>query len=187
VISIVVLAPLARVARFTPTVVLPAFRCDPAHTRPLSVCETPQGDGQRRAEIAHVLCVLCDFAHSQSFHKAGRAEIAIVLGERSFRHDLCQKGVQRINDEYNRSRTSLFSEATDADLARTVRLALCANRNGCSRIKVWADNGTVRLSGPIRSILLRQLAIALSKQVVGVRRVVDDLEVDREEISTLKG
>jgi len=45
----------------------------------------------------------------------------------------------------------------------------------------------VRLSGPIRSILLRQLAIALSKQVVGVRRVVDDLEVDREEISTLKG
>ena len=70
------------------------------------------------------------------------------------------------------------SEATNADLARTVHPALCANRNGCSRIVVRVEEGTVRLSGPVRSFFLRQMAIALAKQVVGVRQVIDDLEVD---------
>jgi osmotically-inducible protein OsmY len=74
------------------------------------------------------------------------------------------------------------SEATDADLARTVHRALCANRNGCSRIVVRVEEGSVRLSEPVRSFFLRQTAIALAKQVAGVRQVIDDVEVDGEEI-----
>ena len=70
------------------------------------------------------------------------------------------------------------SEATNADLARTVHRALCANRNGCRRIVVRVEEGIVRLSGPVHSFFLRQIAIALAKQVVGVRQVIDDLEVD---------
>jgi osmotically-inducible protein OsmY len=66
----------------------------------------------------------------------------------------------------------------DADLARNVRLFLGAHRNGFQRITVWAESGTVRLSGPVGSFFLRQMAIAMAKRVAGVRHVVDDLEVD---------
>jgi len=71
-----------------------------------------------------------------------------------------------------------FADATDADLVRRVRLFLTANRGGLSELGVWAQSGTIGLSGRVRSFYLRQMAIALAKQVAGVRRVVDDLEVD---------
>lgn len=74
------------------------------------------------------------------------------------------------------------ADATDAHLARQVRLFLSANRASCSRISVRVEEGTVRLSGSVRSFFLRQTAIALAKQLAGVRYVVDDLEVDLEEI-----
>lgn len=69
-------------------------------------------------------------------------------------------------------------DSADADLARNVRLFLGTHRNGFRRISVWAESGTVRLSGPVGSFFLRQMAIAMAKRVAGVRHVVDDLEVD---------
>ena len=74
------------------------------------------------------------------------------------------------------------SEATDADLRERCIVRLVANRNGCSRIVVRVEEGSVRLSEPVRSFFLRQTAIALAKQVAGVRQVIDDVEVDGEEI-----
>jgi hypothetical protein len=70
------------------------------------------------------------------------------------------------------------AHAADIDLATRVRLSLAANRRGFTNVSVWAQSGTVRLSGRVRLFFLRQMAITLAKKVVGVHQVVDDLEVD---------
>jgi len=75
-----------------------------------------------------------------------------------------------------------FADAADADLAKAVQLFLNANRTGYRRIIVWAEKGTVSLSGSVRSFFLRQMAVVLARRVAGVRHVVDGLEVDWEEL-----
>ncbi len=75
-----------------------------------------------------------------------------------------------------------LADAYDVDLARRVLLLLGANRTGFRRITVWAEERTVSLSGSVRSFFDRQSAVALAKQVVGVRRVVDNLVVDPGEL-----
>ncbi|MEQ8789323.1 MAG: BON domain-containing protein [Pirellulaceae bacterium] len=67
---------------------------------------------------------------------------------------------------------------TDLDLARRVHLFLTANRRGFHDVNVRAQSGTVRLSGPVSSFFLRQMAFMLAKKVVGVHLVIDDLDVD---------
>ena len=76
------------------------------------------------------------------------------------------------------------ADAADADLAKAVQLFLNANRTGYRRIIVWAEEGTVSLSGSVRSFFLRQMAVVLAKRVAGVRHVVDGLEVDWEELGS---
>ena len=75
-------------------------------------------------------------------------------------------------------------DATDADLARNVRLVLSTNRRCYTGVRVRAEDRTVRLSGSVDSFFIRQMAIALAKQTAGVRQIVDDLEVDLEEGSS---
>lgn len=77
-----------------------------------------------------------------------------------------------------------FADTMDAELARAVQLFLNANRTGYRRIIVWAERGTVSLSGSVRSYFLRQMAVALAKRVAGVRHVVDGLEVEWEELGS---
>ena len=74
--------------------------------------------------------------------------------------------------------------ATDVELAKKVRLYLTANRHGFRRIDIHADGGLIRLSGPVHSFFLRQLAIATASRVAGVRQVIDDLEVDCQGMDT---
>ena len=76
------------------------------------------------------------------------------------------------------------ADVANTELAKKVRLFLNANRTGFRGVGVWADEGTVRLSGSLRSFFLRQMAVALAKRVAGVRHVLDDLEVDLEEVSS---
>jgi osmotically-inducible protein OsmY len=77
-----------------------------------------------------------------------------------------------------------FADAADAELAKAVQLFLNANRTGYRRIIVWAEEGTVSLSGSVRSFFLRQMAVVLAKRVAGVRHVVDGLEVDWKELGS---
>lgn len=75
------------------------------------------------------------------------------------------------------------ADTADAELAKKVQLFLSANRRGFRRVSVWAEGETVRLSGPVESFYLRQLAAALAKRVAGVRYVLDDLEVDQKRLA----
>lgn len=68
----------------------------------------------------------------------------------------------------------------DADIAEKVGLCLKGIRGGFQRIGVSVTCGTVRLSGLVGSFYLRQLAIETTKHLAGVRRVIDELEVDPE-------
>lgn len=77
--------------------------------------------------------------------------------------------------------TRSYPDTTDTDLARNVRLVLSTNRSGYRSIRIRAEGGTVRLFGSVDSFFLRQMAIALAKQTVGVCHIVDDLEVETEE------
>lgn len=77
-------------------------------------------------------------------------------------------------------------ELVDTALANRVKLFLVAQRGSFRELGVWADAGTVTLSGPVNSFFLRQTAIAMAKRVAGVRNVIDDLDVEREEIETLQ-
>ena len=70
------------------------------------------------------------------------------------------------------------ADATTFGLAERVKGFLNARRGGCSRVSVGAERGTIRLSGPVGSFFLRQMAVELAKQVDGVGDVVDDLQVD---------
>lgn len=70
--------------------------------------------------------------------------------------------------------------SVDADLAKNVELFLNGIRGGFQSIGVSASGGTVKLSGFVASFYLRQLAVETTKHVAGVRRVIDELEVDPE-------
>ncbi len=75
-------------------------------------------------------------------------------------------------------------DAADTELAKKVQHLLIASRGGYRWVNVQAEAGTVRLLGPVRSFFLRQLAVVLAKQVIGVRNVIDQLEVEREQIDS---
>lgn len=70
---------------------------------------------------------------------------------------------------------------TDAELAHQVKHFLNKNRGGCQRVGVRVDAGAVKLTGSVGSFFLRQVAIALAKQVSGVRHVLDEVKVDSDE------
>jgi osmotically-inducible protein OsmY len=74
--------------------------------------------------------------------------------------------------------------AADADLASAVHSYLNASRADYRQVSVGAEGGTITLSGSVRTFFLRQTAVAIARQVAGVRRVIDDLEVDRESLRT---
>jgi osmotically-inducible protein OsmY len=76
------------------------------------------------------------------------------------------------------------THAADAELAGAVQLSLYASRADYRQVNVGADGGTVSLSGSVRTYFLRQLAVAIARRVTGVRRVVDDLVVDRQTLRT---
>ena len=65
----------------------------------------------------------------------------------------------------------------DEWLAERVRLSLNQRRPEFCKLFVWADNGTVELSGEIGSFYLRQLAISIAKHVAGVLKVRDAMHV----------
>ncbi|WP_391484821.1 BON domain-containing protein [Anatilimnocola aggregata] len=69
----------------------------------------------------------------------------------------------------------------DAELAHQVKRSLNTNRSGFQRIDVQVDAGAVRLTGLVRSYFLRQVAVSITKQVSGVRQVLDELAVDCNE------
>ena len=71
-------------------------------------------------------------------------------------------------------------DRTDFDLARRVKAFLDAKRTCFRRVDVVVIAGTVRLSGPVDSFFLRQIATTLVSHVAGVRRVDDCLEVTEE-------
>jgi osmotically-inducible protein OsmY len=70
-----------------------------------------------------------------------------------------------------------FASEADGELAKRVQLTLIANRPSFCRVDVGAQGGTVTLSGMAPTFFLRQLAVATTKRVAGVRQVVDDIEV----------
>lgn len=76
---------------------------------------------------------------------------------------------------------SVCQDEGDKELATRVRLFLCVNRNGFRHIIVSSEGGVVRLCGLVKSFYIRQMALALTLRVAGVRQVVDDLEVDLSE------
>jgi osmotically-inducible protein OsmY len=73
--------------------------------------------------------------------------------------------------------TQPFASEADGDLAKKVQLYLSANRPGFRQLDIGAKGGTVTLSGSVASFFLRQLAVAATKRVAGVRQLVDDIEV----------
>lgn len=70
----------------------------------------------------------------------------------------------------------------DAELVRQVKHTLSASRGGFQRIEVQVHATAVRLTGSVASFFRRQVAIALAKQVSGIRHVLDELEVECNEI-----
>lgn len=65
----------------------------------------------------------------------------------------------------------------DALLEMRVKAYLATKRPALGKLSVSADAGTVRLSGPVSSFYLRQLALSAASRVAGVLHVVDDIEV----------
>lgn len=68
-------------------------------------------------------------------------------------------------------------QSFDAELAGRVRTYLVECRQEFRRLSIWAEQGTVRLSGRVNSFYRRQLALATAQRVDGVVRVVDDMQV----------
>jgi osmotically-inducible protein OsmY len=65
----------------------------------------------------------------------------------------------------------------DEWLAERVKLSLNQRRPEFCKLSVWADFGTIELSGEIGSFYLRQLAISIAKHVAGVLHVRDEMHV----------
>jgi len=82
------------------------------------------------------------------------------------------------------SKSPAIADITDTELAKKVQLFLSGNRRGLSRIDVYAEQGSVKLSGTVWSFFLRQLAVSVAKRVTGVHGVIDDLLVDTAIIET---
>lgn len=87
---------------------------------------------------------------------------------------------------HTKTETQLPPELMDSSLANRVKLFLVAQRGGFREIGVRAEAGTIKLSGPVTSFFLRQTAIELAKRVAGVRHVIDDLDVERDEKGSLR-
>lgn len=73
--------------------------------------------------------------------------------------------------------TRCSSTTPDEDLEVRLGLYLKAKHPALSRISVAVHSGTARLWGAVGSFYLRQLAIAATTRVAGVRQVIDDIEV----------
>jgi osmotically-inducible protein OsmY len=67
------------------------------------------------------------------------------------------------------------NRSPDEQLARRVKLHLTNRREEFRSVRVHAKRDTVRLSGRIPSSDMRQLAVALTHRVAGVRHVQDEL------------
>lgn len=63
------------------------------------------------------------------------------------------------------------------DLERRVKLSLAATRPELARLSARVHGSTVKLSGHVASFYLRQLALAATQRVAGVRNVTDAIEV----------
>jgi osmotically-inducible protein OsmY len=70
------------------------------------------------------------------------------------------------------------------ELAQRVRDCLLNKQAEFRLLDVWADRGTVKLSGPMNSFYLRQLAISLARRLPGVLHVVDDMHVVLNQVAT---
>ena len=66
--------------------------------------------------------------------------------------------------------------ATGNDLGKCVKLYLLARHPELRQLEVAVYGGTVRLTGPVSSIYMRQLAVAAAKRVAGVRGVEDGMQ-----------
>ena len=74
--------------------------------------------------------------------------------------------------------------AENQQLAQRVSLALAAqNRPVLTRLIVFAVGDVVTLQGETPTFFERQLALAVTRRVVGVRQVVDEIEVGDVAIS----
>ena len=63
------------------------------------------------------------------------------------------------------------------DLQRRVALSLSAVRRELGELRIWAQDGTIRLCGKVSSFYLRQLALSAACRVAGVRHIIDDMDV----------
>jgi len=70
------------------------------------------------------------------------------------------------------------------DLAQRDREGLLDKQAEFRILDEWADRGTVKLSGPMNSFYLRQLAISLARRLPGVLHVVDDMHVVLNQVAT---
>lgn len=70
------------------------------------------------------------------------------------------------------------STATETELAERVWNELTSFFHGFRCIHVWAEAGTITLSGRVKSYYSRQMAVVTAKGVEGVRRVIDRLAVE---------
>ena len=77
---------------------------------------------------------------------------------------------------------SLLSE--DSQLARRVRLFLASQPRAALRyLQVQASGSTVKISGLVTTFYERQLALQASRQVAGVRQLIDEITVQEHAAS----
>lgn len=72
--------------------------------------------------------------------------------------------------------TSLAGRVEE-DLARRVRLFLASQRPELGKLLIQVQGDSVRLTGPVSSYYVRQLALASASRVAAVRHIVDEIEV----------
>lgn len=65
----------------------------------------------------------------------------------------------------------------DSDIELQVRDKLTATRRDFGNVAVLVKDGEVRLTGPVRSYHLRQMAIERTRCVPGVRQITDEMQV----------
>jgi osmotically-inducible protein OsmY len=65
----------------------------------------------------------------------------------------------------------------DSELARRVGDELATFCRGLRCIEVSAEDGTITLSGPVKTYYSRQMAVVTANRVGGVHRVIDNLDV----------
>ena len=81
--------------------------------------------------------------------------------------------------DYKIARKVFQEKLTEAKIIASVKAALSMHRNfTLFDIKVRTDNGTVTLSGILPTKEMKQLALSIASNVIGVEKVIDDIKVD---------